>query len=318
VPTRTDQLRVLARRQHGVFSLKQAVELGFARSTIGRLLERGDWEQVVPRAYRSAVARPVDWRQSTMAMTLVTGGVAAGRSAGALFDFVPPPAVPEVLVSRAGRLPLSAVVRTTSVLPAGDCTIVDGIPSTNPVRTLIDLAGQLPEPIFEDVLDTAIVQGRVRSKRLKTRAQELWAPRRRGCAVVLELLEQRHPDLARAANLWEARVVRIVRQLGMPDPEINHRVHVGGRVRYLDLAWPAAKVAVEFDGFVPHSTRRVFDDDRARQNDLVDDEWAVFRVTKAMLDTDPVATFSPIAAKVARNSPHAVKNAGDQAADRVR
>ncbi len=66
----------------------------------------------------------------------------------------------------------------------------------------------------------------------------------------------------------------------MPQPQINHRVRVGGRVRYLDLAWPAAKVAVEFDGFVPHSTRRVFDDDRARQNDLVDDGWTVFRVTK--------------------------------------
>ena len=309
MPTRTDQLRALARRQQGVFSLKQAVDLGFARSTIARLLERRDWEEVVPRVYRSAVARPVDWRQSTMAMTLVTGGMAAGRSAGALFDFVPPPAVPEVLVSRAGRLPLSAVVRTTATLPAGDCTTVDGIPSTSPIRTLLDLAGHLPQPLFEDVLDTAIVQGRVRSGRLQARAQELWAPRRRGCAVVLELLEQRHPGLARAANLWEARVVRIVRQLGMPDPEINHRVRVGGRIRSFDLAWPEAKVAVEFDGFVPHSTRRVFDDDRARQNDLVADGWTVFRVTKTMLDADPLATFRPIAAKVARFSSHAVKTA---------
>ena len=104
-------------------------------------------------------------------------------------------------------------------------------------------------------------------------------------------------------------MVRIVRQLGMPDPKINYRVRVGGRFRYLDLAWPEAKVAVEFDGFVPHSTRRVFDDDRVRQNDLVDDEWAVFRVTKTMLDADPLATFRPIAVKVARNSPQAVKTA---------
>jgi very-short-patch-repair endonuclease len=80
-------------------------------------------------------------------------------------------------------------------------------------------------------------------------------------------------------------------------------------VRYLDLAWPDAKVAVEFDGFVPHSTRRVFDDDRARQNDLVDDDWSVFRITKTMLDDDPGGTFGPIAAKVARNSPHVAKSA---------
>jgi very-short-patch-repair endonuclease len=78
-------------------------------------------------------------------------------------------------------------------------------------------------------------------------------------------------------------------------------VQVGGRRRYLDLAWPDVKVAVEFDGFVPHSTRRVFDDDRARQNDLVAARWTVFRITKTMLDSDPVGTFRPIAADVTRN-----------------
>ncbi len=99
---------------------------------------------------------------------------------------------------------------------------------------------------------------------------------------------------ATRANVWEAKVLRVVTRLGLPQPVVNHRVRVGGRVRYLDLAWPEAKVAVEFDGFVPHSTRRVFDDDRARQNDLVADGWTVFRVTASML-RDPERTFGPIA-----------------------
>jgi very-short-patch-repair endonuclease len=303
------QLRALARRQHGVFSLKQVVALGYARSTIARLVERDVWEELVPRVYRTAASRPVDWRQLLTATLLRTGGVAAFRSAGALLDLVAPPRVPEVIVSRPPRSSLLATVHTTSALEVSDCTTVDGIATTNPIRTLIDLAGQLPPSVFEDLLDTAIVRRLVRPDPLRRRALELWAPRRGGCAVVLDLLDQRHPDLARAANIWEARVVRIVRGLGLPDPKINHRVRVGGRVRYLDLAWPDAKVAVEFDGFVPHSTRRVFDDDRARQNDLVDDEWSVFRVTKTMLEDDPVATFRPIAAKVARNSPPVVKTA---------
>lgn len=309
MPANDEQLRALARRQHGVFSLKQAVALGYPRSTIARALERRTWEAVVPRVYRAAVARPVDWRQLTMATTLITAGVAAGRSAGALLELVAPPHLPEAIASRPSRLPLRAVVRTTNDLPRRDHTMVDGIPSTDPIRTLIDLGGQLPGPLFEDVLDTAIVRRLVRRDRLETRARELWTPRRSGCAVVLELLTQRHPDLARAANVWEARVVRLVRQLGLPEPRINYRVQVGGRRRYLDLAWPDAKVAVEFDGFVPHSVRRVFDDDRARQNDLVDDDWSVLRVTKTMLDRDPVGTFRQIAAKVARNSPHAAKRA---------
>jgi very-short-patch-repair endonuclease len=303
------QVRALARRQHGVFSLKQVVALGYARSTIARLVERGVWEEVAPRVYRAAASRPVDWRQLLMATLLLTGGVAGHRSAGALLELVAPPRVPEVIAPRPPRPSLPAIVHTTTTLEASDRTTIDGISSTNPNRTLIDLGGQVPASMFEDILDTAIVRGLVRPEPLRRRALELWTPRRRGCAVVLDLLDQRHPDLARAANIWEARVVRVVRGLGLPDPKINHRVRVGGRVRYLDLAWPEAKVAVEFDGFVPHSTRRVFDDDRARQNDLVDDGWSVFRVTKTMLEDDPVATFRSIAAKVARNSPPVAKAA---------
>ncbi|HEX4530177.1 MAG TPA: hypothetical protein VIA11_12300 [Acidimicrobiia bacterium] len=90
---------------------------------------------------------------------------------------------------------------------------------------------------------------------------------------------------------------------------MNHRVQVGGRRRSLDLARPDVKVPVEFDGFVPHSIRRVFDDDRARQNELVAARWTVFRDTKTMLDADPAGAFRPVAAVLARNSPDAANGA---------
>ena len=64
----------------------------------------------------------------------------------------------------------------------------------------------------------------------------------------------------------------------------NHPVVVGGRRRVIDFAWPDHGVAVEFDGFEAHSSRRVFDDDRVRQNDLVDEGWRVYRLTATMLD----------------------------------
>jgi very-short-patch-repair endonuclease len=144
-------------------------------------------------------------------------------------------------------------------------------------------------------------------------------PARRSCvrradavAPSLALLATRHPELSRAANVWEARVLRIIRRLRLPEPRVNYRAQVGGKRRYLDLAWPEAKVAVEFDGFVPHSTRRVFDDDRSRQNDLVAAGWTVFRITKTMLDADPRGAFAPIAAVLARNWPHAAKSAQDR------
>ena len=245
--------------------------------------------------YRLAVAGEPDWRTRTMACTLAVRGAACRQSALALHELLGPPREPEVVVLRNRRSAARAPAPSTDALVPADLTVVDGIPATSPVRTLIDMGGRLPRARFEDILDTAIVQRLVTVDRLRIRARDLRAPRRNGCAIVLALLDERDPGLHRARNVWEARVLRIVRRLGLPPPAVNHRVRVGGRVRYLDLAWPDAKVALEFDGFVPHSTRRVFDDDRARQNDLVADGWTVFRITKAMLAGDVEATFRPIA-----------------------
>jgi very-short-patch-repair endonuclease len=291
------QLSAVARRQHGLFTLGQVLECGFTRPVVRRLLTRRVWQEIAPRVYRVAASRAVDWRQRQMALVLATGGVSAELGAAALHGLADPPPRPEILLARSRRGELDAVVRTSTDLPPIDCTEIDGIPATTVARTLIDLGGRLHGDAFEDMLDAALVRRLVSPNRLRSRAEALWAPRRSGCAIVLARLAERRPTDARAANVWEAKVVRIVRELGLPDPKINHRVRVGGRVRYLDLAWPAAKVAVEFDGFVPHSTRRVFDDDRARQNDLVADGWTVFRVTATML-RDPEPAFAPIVAAV--------------------
>ena len=117
---------------------------------------------------------------------------------------------------------------------------------------------------------------------------------------MLELLGQRDPELLNTRNIWEARVLKIARAGGLPRPSTNFRVHVGGHHRYIDLAWPAEKVAVEFDGFVPHSMRRVFDDDRVRQNDLVDDDWLVYRLTKTALEANARRAFDPIARAIVK------------------
>jgi hypothetical protein len=48
----------------------------------------------------------------------------------------------------------------------------------------------------------------------------------------------------------------------VPRPRVNQVVHLRGEIRIVDFAWPEQKVGLELDGLLPHSTRRVFDDDR--------------------------------------------------------
>ena len=293
-------LETLAIRQHSVFTLAQALEAGFTRPPIRRKLETKEWIEVEPRAYRVALSGPLTWRGRLHALLLSTGGVASHRSAGALHKLLPPPEAHDLTIVRSARTRSTAWAYSTGSLDAIDVVSVDHIRATAPARTLIDLAGILPTSQFEEVLDLAIVTRVVRPVRLRTRARELWAPRRNGCAVVLDLLDERDPARVASRNAWEARVLRLVRVCGLPDPVVNARVRVGGRTRYLDFAWRREKVAIEFDGFVPHSSRRVFDDDRDRQNALVDDDWLLFRLTKTALERDARAALGPVERALAK------------------
>ena len=236
---------------------------GFTRPVIRRKLERGAWTEVEPRVYRVAIAGPLEWRARLMALTLSSGGVASHASAAALYGLVEPPSQHEITVTRAARSASTAVAHSSTSLTSTDIASVDGIPATSPARTLIDLAGSAAARTFEDVLDLAIVTHIVTPARLRDPCPgAVGAPpaRVRGRARVARPARpgprrRRGTSGRRECSGWcEPR--------GFLGPRGNYRVHVGGRHRYLDLAWPAEKVAVEFDGFVPHSTRRVFDDDR--------------------------------------------------------
>lgn len=54
----------------------------------------------------------------------------------------------------------------------------------------------------------------------------------------------------------------------------------------LDVGFEAQQVALEVDGFEFHSTRRAFEHDRERGNDLVEDDWRVIHVTTTMLEDE--------------------------------
>jgi very-short-patch-repair endonuclease len=293
-------LTKVAARQDALWTLGQALESGFTRPSIRRRILRGRWEEVATRVYRVAQATPPTDRQLLRARTLATGGVASGRSAAALFGWLPFPSQPEITVRRAERRNSHRSVRLTDRLPPSDATTVDGIPTTTPIRTLIDLGGLLRRDHFEELFDEVLIMGNLRPARLEARARELLASRRPGCTIVLQLLEESHPEITRARNGWEAKVLRAIGRLGLPRPRVNYRVRVGGRTRYIDLAWPEKRVAVELDGFVAHSKRRVFDDDRVRQNDLVAAGWETYRVTWTAFHADPRAAFRHVIAALGR------------------
>jgi hypothetical protein len=188
-----------------------------------------------------------------------------------------------------------AIVHSTKDLPDSEVVTANGIRATAPVRTVIDTAGDLRASRVDAFVDHAVVKRLVTPAVLGRRAEELVAPARPGASRVLRAIASSHPELERARNEWEALMLRYARRFDLPDPIPNLPVMVGGQRRVLDLAWAPILVCSEFDGYLPHlRTRRIFDDDRARQNDLIDAGWKVFRITATMLNQNPRRAFAPI------------------------
>jgi hypothetical protein len=297
-----DRLRAVARKQRGMFTLAQALQAGWNRRSLHRALAHGLLETTAPRVYRFSPAPPLSWLDRICAAALSADGAAARRSACALYELCKPPSTPEVLVTRTRRNLDRVVLHSTLSLPATDLTRVRGVRATTAARSMIDAGTDVTMPIVVAMVDDAVVRQLVHPLALERRARELVAPARPGAARVLHALATRHPDLERARNKWEARVLRLAQRYRLPDPIPNYVVHLDGQRRILDAAWPVPMVFLEFDGFLPHMGRGIFDDDRARQNALIDAGWLPFRLTSAMLGRDAARHFDAIARAIATRS----------------
>ena len=308
MPSPDKRLRLLAahaRCQHALFTRTQALAAGFPQSTIDERIASGAWREVRPGVLVAcpAVLTP---QQLILAEALSLDGVACRESAAFLYGWLDTaPGPPQVLMRtghRSHRRTREGVASTKDLAP-GDVAVVQNIPATSPIRTIIDLGGRLLGEDFVRLVDRAVTSGTVKPWRLERRARELRAPRRNGCARVLHLLTESHPDLAAARNEWEAEVLRLAHRHGLPDPVPNHVVRSGGHVRIIDVAWPEQMVAVEFDGYRWHGGRASFDDGAARQNDLVADGWQPFRLTSTALRGNASPAFGPVAAALLRSDP---------------
>ena len=67
----------------------------------------------------------------------------------------------------------------------------------------------------------------------------------------------------------------------------------------MDLLWRDAALVVEIDGYAFHSTRRSFERDRRKDQDLSAAGYRVIRVTWRQLTLEPEAVVALLAAALA-------------------
>ncbi|MFN8036704.1 MAG: hypothetical protein U0V73_12290 [Acidimicrobiia bacterium] len=287
-------LWTLAARQYGLFTRGDAVEAGLTGKHLEYRLATGRWETLFPNVFRIAGVPP-SWHQTLHGSCLFHGGRAAAshRSGAAVWEYPGfPPEVVEVLVSHRDWLRLGGVrTRYTTKLPDCDLTERDGIRVTTPARTLIDLCAVAPPWRVEQALDDAERRNLVTIALLRERLDDLACRGRRGVRVMRAILDQRDPAARPPESMQERRLLRAIADVGLPAPVTQFEIFEFGRfVARVDAAYPAVRLALEYDSYRFHGGRAKFDLDLARRNALTRAGWHVVHVTAADLrDGAPVA-----------------------------
>jgi Transcriptional regulator, AbiEi antitoxin len=304
-PDHYSALRRVARRrsQRGCFTSAQARAVGVSSRELSRLVARGIVIREAPRVYRFGVTSAPSWKDPLAVEILRTGGVACGLSAAALYGLADPPPAPCVLVPRGSRSAVPGRHTSRELAPA-DRVVVDGLRALSPIRAVLDSVHHLPRQKAIVLIETAIVRGLVKPVALRRRATELSNAKRPGCAVTLQILAELHPELARSRNEWEALVARRATQFDLPLPELEWELFIDGHRYLADAAWPAQRVALEFDGRDPHMRRSVHDYDTTRRNDFTSASWLRFGITASALRRRDDRTFAQVATAIARRSGH--------------
>ena len=286
------QLTERASIQHGLLSAAQLANAGFSRSMIDTRVRNGFFSRRGGGVIELAGGR-ASWEQDLLVAVLACSDLAAAshRSAARLWGFRSVDDELEVAIQypRSVRLANVIVHRSRDLAP-GDVTVVDGIPTTTPERTICDLGLIFPEYEVHRILRQAIADGLVLPRDLWSMRQRTSKQGRNGTGVLERILDALPEQVEVAESGLEVHFLEICERYFLPAPVLQLPVRVAGRDFRLDFAWREQRVFVEIDGASFHSTPTQIAADGSRQNLLVRAGWTPLRFTASDLRDYPSRT----------------------------
>ena len=273
-PTQNEIKRIL-QEQGGLIGRRQHAELAGA---IDALLARHRLVRLLPGVYAAPAAADLPMTR-LRAVRLWDPDAVLTHYAAAWLTFWPTLRRPHVDMATRHRVCRRAgYVSARRVVPPELVVDREGLRCTAPALTALDLVDRCgAEPI--DVLL------RSRQATLAHLHDALaHSTGRRGN------VERRRLVLESRDNPWsppERRVHVLLREAGITGWIGNLRVEVSGHPYYVDIGFPIHRLAVEIDGREFHSGPAEFEQDRWRQNDLVNAGWRVLRFTARMVEETP-------------------------------
>jgi hypothetical protein len=267
----------LAAEQHGAITAAQAATAGLSSRQVRSLVDNGIWARRCREVFTVAGA-PRTYESDVMVACLA-GGPQAMACRGTVarllevgrpwFDDAPVEiALPRGASPRAVEA-VGAEVHVYRTLRAEDRAQIGPIPATRAARLVVDLLGVAPVDALFSVADDVLHRRWATPAGIRARWAEA-SGRRRAVLDAVLLPWTRGP---KPGSPKEMALSRVLQLHGLPRPVRHHEVRVPGRpARYLDLAYPHAKVAPEYDGRREHGARH-WAADADREDELATIGW---------------------------------------------
>lgn len=293
-------LAAMAMTQYGVFTRNQAVAVGVNSRTIDDRTKRGTYERIHPGVYAIA-GSPVQWRRDVIAAVFAATEPAAASHRTAAYLWAMTDRLPrtvEIATRRHLRVKrVNHQVRESKDLRSSDIVVVDGIPTTSAVRTIVDMGASAPSVFVEKCLDNGLRMGLFDIWSVQRFIMRVARKGRNGIGTIRPLVEQRLTWTGITESDLEDLLRRVVAESPFPMPTPQHELFDvrGELIGRFDFAYPNRFSIIECDSEKYHMDRVSFQRDRVKQTRAQMLGWTVYRVTWRQLVDDPESVRAIIA-----------------------
>jgi very-short-patch-repair endonuclease/predicted transcriptional regulator of viral defense system len=270
-----DNLLALTEEQHAACSRDQAHRLHVSNKMLRTAVDRGRLIRVLPDVFR------VPGYPSTFEQRLLIGILgarqgdrcrASRRSAAALQQLDGfKPDVAEITLGEARRdyRPGGVTVHSTSLWLPEDLAVVNGVPTTDVVRTIIDLAGCVDRRRLTRIIDAAERDSKLNRDELDDRLERIRQCGRNGVGILARELATRPAPGRNPTTTLERDFMDLLVRYAFPSPDCQVKILLpNGNVAIVDFAWLELMLIVETDGHLAHATREQRAHDAARRRQL--------------------------------------------------
>lgn len=274
------ELGDLAAHQAGYLGHEQAISHGMTDDAIHWRLRKKVWLQAARGLYRVNGIQGNYRGLIRAAMAILPDPTVSHESAGELIGIPDVPRERAVVTVHAGTTHTFPGVRIHRSIDLLDHHrgVVEGMLTTTPARSLIDLAAVLSRGHIAHVLDEALASRIAEIEDVQTVFDEVARRGRPGSATMRALLQERTGSDSIPATRLERVGMRVFEHGGLPKPFFQYPAPWNPS-RRIDFAWPHRSVGCECDSRRWHTRANDFQRDRLRDNLALNHGWRIFRFT---------------------------------------